>query len=64
MIQRVRSRRAIAGEEGPDAFARMRARDTSTHSAAPVCTAAGLAVFSVLEREGLREHAAAVGLNQ
>ena len=34
----------------------------NTFGGNPVCTAAGLAVFSVLEREGLREHAAAVGL--
>ena len=34
----------------------------NTFGGNPVCTAAGLAVLGVLEREGLREHAAAVGL--
>ena len=34
----------------------------NTFGGNPVCTAAGLAVLTLLEREGLREHAAAVGL--
>ena len=34
----------------------------NTFGGNPVCTAAGLAVLTILEREGLREHAAAVGL--
>ena len=34
----------------------------NTFGGNPVCTAAGLAVLGVLEREGLREHAAAAGL--
>ena len=44
-----------------DAFARG-PEYFNTFGGNPVCTAAGLAVFSVLESEGLREHAAAVGL--
>ena len=45
--------RSTTQAEGPEYF--------NTFGGNPVCTAAGLAVFGVIERERLRERAATVG---